>query len=123
MAAPVVTTLLTPNPADGTTSALTIGTETTLASSTSLSQGGAFKPAIDMTNMADGDILEVRGYNQATSGSSLVEAWVLSLANGQTDLCPDLPETVAVYAYKLTLKQTAGTGRTFAWAVANMYGT
>lgn len=123
MAAPVVTTLLTPNPADGTTSALTIGTETTLASATSLSQGGTFKPAIDVTNMADGDVVEIRGYTQATSGSSLVEDWFLSLGNGQTDLCPDLPETTSIYAYKLTIKQTAGTGRTFAWSVANMYGT
>lgn len=123
MAAPVTTTLLTPNPATGTTAALTIGTETTLASSTSLSQGGAFKPHIDLTNMADGDVVEIRGYNQATSGSVLVEDWVLSLANGQTDLCPPLPESTAVYAYKLTIKQTAGTGRTFAWSVTNMYGT
>lgn len=123
MAAPVVTTLLSPNPADGTTSALVIGTETTLASATSLSQGGTFKPKVDLTNMADGDVVEIRGYDQAISSSSLVEDWMLSFANGQTDLCPPLPETTSVYAYKVTIKQTAGTGRTFAWSVANMYGT
>ena len=122
MAAPVTTTLLTPSPATGTTSALTIGTETTLASATSLSQGGTFRPKIDLSNMADGDVVEIRAYDQATSGSSLVEDWVLSFANGQTDLCPLLPETTSVYAYKLTIKQTAGTGRTFAWSVVNMYG-
>ncbi len=123
MAGPVITTLLSPNPATGNTSALTIGTETTLASATSLSQGGTFLPQIDLSNMVDGDVIEIRVYNQANSSSSLVEEISLSFANAQIDLMPPLPAIPATIGWRLTIKQTVGTGRTYQWSVLNLNGT
>lgn len=123
MAGPAITTLLSPNPATGNAGTLTIGTETTLSSATALSQGGTFLPQVDLSNMADGDVTEIRIYNQANSSSSLVEEICLSFANGQTDLIPPLPAIPATIGWKLTIKQTAGTGRTYQWSVLNLNGT
>jgi hypothetical protein len=123
MAGPVITSLLSPSPATGNTSALAIGAETTLASATALSQGGIFLPQVDLTNMADGDVTEIRVYNQENSLSSMVEEICLSFANGQTDLMPPLPAIPATIGWKLTIKQTTGTGRTYQWSVLNLSGT
>ena len=122
MAGPAITTLLSPSPATGNTGALTIGTETILAAATSLSQAGTFLPQVDLSNMADGDVTEIRVYNQANSSSSLVEEISLSFANGQIELMPSLPAVPATIGWKLTIKQTAGTGRTYQWSVLNLNG-
>jgi hypothetical protein len=122
MAGPVITTLLSPNPASGSATP-TLGAETTLASATALGQGGTFLPQVDLSNMADGDVTEIRIYNQANSLSLLVEEISLSFANGQTDLMPPLPATPATIGWKLTIKQTAGTARAYQWAVLNLNGT
>lgn len=122
MSSPAITTLLSPNPASGSTTPV-VGTETTLASSTSLSQGGSFEAQIDLSNMADGDVLEVRYYNQANSSSSLVQQAYMAFANAQADALPPLPAVPAVNAWKVTINQTAGTARAYQWAVYNLYGT
>ena len=122
MAGPAITTLLSPNPATGNTGALTIGAETILAAATSLGQGATFLPQVDLSNMADGDVTEIRVYNQANSASSLVEEICLSFANGQTDLIPPLPAIPATIGWKLTIKQTVGTGRAYQWSVLNLNG-
>lgn len=122
MSSPVITGLLSPSPASGTTTP-TVGTETALAFATSLSQGGTFQAQIDLSNMADGDVLEVRYYNQANGSSSLVQQAYMAFSNAQTDTCPPLPAVVAVNAFKVTINQTAGTARAYPWAVYNLYGT
>jgi hypothetical protein len=104
---PVITTLLSPNPASGNLTAN--GTEQTIASSTSLSVGATFQPVIDLTNLADGDIVIVKTYRQANSSSSLVEESAVSFSNAQSDLVPDLKKTncTAGLGYKATVQQTA----------------
>ena len=89
MAGPVVTTLLSPNPAQGNQTA--DGSEDTLASSTSLGQGGTFQARINLSNMADGDILEIRYYDRANSSDTEGQALYISFANKQTDVLPPLP--------------------------------
>lgn len=119
----VITTLLSPNPASGNTTPSALNTETTLASATSLSQGGSFQALIDLSNMADGDVLEVRYYNQANGSASLVQSAYMAFANAQADDCPPLPAIAAVNAWKVTINQTAGTARAYQWSVYNLYGT
>jgi hypothetical protein len=121
MAGPVITTLLSPNPASGSQTA--DGIEDVLASATALSQGGTFLPQVDLSNMADGDQTEIRIYNQANSSSALVQEVYLSFANKQSDPLPPLPALPATIGYKLTLKQTSGTNRTYQWSVLNLNGT
>ncbi len=119
MAGPVITTLLSPNPASGNQTA--DGLEDTLASGTAVS--GTFMPRIDLSNMADGDIVEIRGYTKANGSGSEGQSWVVSFANKQTDVVPPLPATPTAEDYKVTLKQTAGTNRTYQWSVLNLNGT
>jgi hypothetical protein len=121
MAGPIITTLLSPNPASGNQTA--DGSEDVLASATSLASSGIFLPQVDLSNMADGDIVEIRIYNQANSSSSLVQEVYVSFANAQSDVLPPLPALPATIGYKVTLKQTAGTDRTFQWSVLNLLGT
>jgi hypothetical protein len=122
MSSPVITTLLSPNPASGSTTP-TIGTETTLASATSLSQGGTFLPQIDLSNMADGDATEIRIYCQANASSSLVTQCYMAFANAQGDPLPPLPALPATIGWKVTINQTTGTARAYQWSVLNLYGT
>jgi hypothetical protein len=121
MAGPVITALLSPNPASGSQTA--DGLEDTLASASTLSQGGTFLPQVDLSNMADGDQTEIRIYNQANASSSLVQEVYLSFANKQSDPLPPLPAIPATIGWKLTLKQTAGTNRAYQWSVLNLNGT
>jgi hypothetical protein len=123
MPGPVITTLLSPNPASGNTTPSGLNTETTLASASNLSQGGTFMPQVDLSNMADGDILEVRIYNQANGSSSLVQQCYMSFANTAGDPLPPLPATLATVGWKLTISQTAGTARSYQWSVLNLNGT
>lgn len=120
MPGPVITTLMTPSPAAGNQTA--DGSEDVLAAASSLSQGGVFVPQIDLSNMQDGDVAEIRIYGQANSSSSLVQQVYLSFANKQSDPLPPLPATAAATAYKLTLKQTAGSNRAYQWSVLNLNG-
>lgn len=120
MPGPVITTLLSPSPAAGNQTA--DGNEDILASASILSQGGTFVPQIDLSNMQDGDVTEVRIYNQANNSSLLVQEVYLSFANKQTDPLPPLPAIPAATAYKLTLRQIAGSNRTYQWSVLNLNG-
>ena len=121
MAGPTITTLLSPNPAQGNQTA--DGSEDVLASASSLGSSGVFLPQIDLSNMAAGDVTEIRIYNQANSGSSLVQEVYVSFSGAQSDVLPPLPALPATIGYKVTLKQTAGTNRSYQWSVLNLLGT
>lgn len=97
---------------NGTTSALTIGTETTLATDTN---NGTFALEVDTSNLALGDLLEIRIYTITLSGGSLTQAWKGVFQNAQINNHKISPPVASDQSIKCTLKQTAGTGRTFAW--------
>jgi hypothetical protein len=102
----------------GTTTALTIGSETTLATNTN---NGTFVFTADLTNMAAGDIMELRLYKMALSGGTLRVAFKATYG-------PTLPTTVVVvsppipslWSCRATAKQTAGTGRALIWELARI---
>lgn len=99
----------------GTTSALTVGTETQLGSNSTTN--GTYVLKVNATNMALGDILEIRLYTQDISSGSVLQCFKGTFANVQTSpiiLSPPVPSDIAL---KCTLKQTAGTGRTFTWEI------
>lgn len=96
----------------GTTAALTIGTETTLATDTS---NATFASFVDTSNLALGDTLEVRIYAINLSGGSLLQDWKGTYSNVQINPLKQLPFVASDQSYRVTLKQTAGTGRTFGW--------
>jgi hypothetical protein len=96
----------------GTTTALTIGTETALATDTN---NGTFVLEVDTSNLALGDLLEIRVYTITLSGGTLTQAWKGTYQHGQINNHKISPPVASDQSIKCTLKQTAGTGRTFAW--------
>ncbi len=96
----------------GTTSALTVGTETTLATDTN---NGTFVLEVDTSNLALGDLLEIRVYTITLSGGTLTQAWKGTYQHAQINNHKVSPPIASDQSCKCTLKQAAGTGRTFAW--------
>lgn len=96
----------------GTTSALTIGTETTLATDTN---NGTFVLEVDTSNLVLGDLLEVRVYTITLSGGSLTQVWKGTYQHPQINNHKASPPIASDQSIKCTLKQVAGTGRTFVW--------
>jgi hypothetical protein len=96
----------------GTTSALTIGTEATLATDTN---NGTFVLEVDTSNLVLGDLLEIRVYTITLSGGTLTQAWKGTYQHAQINNHKISPPVASDQSVKCTLKQTAGTGRTFPW--------
>jgi hypothetical protein len=90
----------------GTTSALTIGTETTLATDTN---NGTFVFEFDADNMVNGDLLEARIYTISLSGGSLVQAWRAPYAHIQINKHKISMPVASDQSIKCTLKQIGGT--------------
>jgi hypothetical protein len=96
----------------GTTSALSIGVETTLATDTN---NATFVLEVDTSNLTLGDELEIRIYTIMLGGGSLTQAWKGAYQHAQINNHKISPPVASDQSIKCTLNQTAGTGRTFAW--------
>lgn len=103
-----------PAAASGTQTA-TIGTEHTLAT---LTTDSVFVLAVRLANMVDGDLLELRVKTKLTSGDTSETAFYLAAGNAPGEEKKAYsPPIVSPFEAVFTLKQTAGTGRSFVWAV------
>ena len=99
----------------GTTSAMSIGVETTL---TTDNTNAFYTMVFDTTNMALGDTVVARIYRVVLSGGPLVQAWEASFGpSTQTNNVKISPGLPSPWSLKCTLTQTAGTGRTFPWSL------
>jgi hypothetical protein len=96
----------------GTTAALTITSETILATDTN---NGTFVLEVDTSNMVNGDLLEIRIYTITLSAGALVQAWKGTYQNVQINNHKISPPIASDQSIKCTLNQQAGTGRTYAW--------
>lgn len=111
--------------AHGTQTA-TIGTEHTLDTETG---SGVYVVVVNTKNMVNGDELELRAYTKVLTGDS--QHWLIfegsykhqtgdgadagSSAGGE--VLKVSPPVSTPFSVKFTLKQTAGTGRSFDWRV------
>jgi hypothetical protein len=98
---------------NGTQTAV-IGTEHTLYNPTT---NHWFSGIIDLTNMASGDTTEIRVYLIAKTSGSYIQYFMQSFQNAQTSPLLHIPSLPSDIGWKLTLKQTAGTGRAYDWKV------
>jgi hypothetical protein len=105
--------------ASGTQTA-TVGTEHFLAN---VNEAGVYTFHVDTVNMVAGDVLELRVYQMVlTSGTARV-AYFQSYVGAQStdDLIkisvPISNELTDAYALRFSLKQTAGTSRSFPYKV------
>jgi hypothetical protein len=107
--------------ASGTQTA-TVGTEHTLRDETA-GEGEVYDAAIDLANMQANDVLEIRLYVKLLTGGTLHRVYYAKFADAQDDESQLVHPVVYVPAltvmkeWKLTLKQTAGTGRNYDWTV------
>lgn len=90
------------------------GTEQTLATSTT---NATFQPKFDLSNMQNGDAVELRIYTKVLSTSGLVQCWKGTYANVQINVDTIGPMLASDQSYKITLKQILGTARNFDWSL------
>lgn len=91
-----------------------IGTEHTLASPTT---AGTYVLEVDTSNLVNGDLVELRVYNKV-DGTNYRQVWKGAYQHIQVDNNKASPPlALAGAGAKFTLKQTAGTGRSFPWAL------
>lgn len=102
------------------TQTATIGTEHTLLD---VAIAGTFTLHVDATNLAAGDVLELRVYQIVLTGGTRQVAYYQAYVDVQpTDdrikiSIPISNELTDAGSLRFTLKQTAGTGRAFPWKV------
>ncbi len=106
------------------TQTATIGTEHTLKDETA-NEGAVYDASIDLGNMVSGDTVEIRVYAKLLTGGTLRRVYYEKYVGAQDDEPNRKSPIVYVLAmtvmkeWKLTLKQTAGTGRAFDWTIYN----
>lgn len=71
---------------------------------------------VDTTNMALGDVLELRVYDMV-DGTNYRQVWKTTCAHVQVNVGKASPPLSTTTQAKMTLKQIAGTGRAFPWRV------
>ena len=103
----------------------TIGTEHTLSGGTFSTQG-SYVLAVDMLNLVNGDVVELRVYTilDAADNNVSQQAVLGSYSNVQADLnkysIPIPVDGTVTTQIKFTLKQTAGTGRAFPFNIMTL---
>lgn len=103
---------MTVTSADSGTQAATISSEHTLSTQTTV---GVYVLVVDCNAMVLGDTLELRLKTKAKSGSTSRQSRIWTLANVQED-ANFYSDPIAIDTEIVaTLKQTAGTGRSFDW--------
>lgn len=104
-----------PTVVDENDQAATLDTEHTLTTQTT---DGVYTLAVDLNNLAAGDIVILRIYGKVRTGGT--ERLLFSGNYGPippTEKFAMSPPVLSPHHFKATLEQTDGTGRTFPWAV------
>lgn len=90
-----------------------ISTEHTLSTATT---NATYSAAVRLNNLALGDIVELRLYTITLSGGTLEVCWKATFGPAlPVALVAVSPAIASDQSLRLTLKQTAGTGRAFDW--------
>lgn len=101
---------------DGSQTAV-IDTEHTLDTITT---AGTYVLTVDLNNLADGDELELRAKLKVRSVGGARELYLGTYAHSQgTPVVASIP-VPTVNEVVFTLKQIAGTGRTFPWEIVSL---
>lgn len=101
----------------GGTQTATVSTKHQLHTTTSLN---TYSLMVDTTNMVNGDVLELYIDVLYKSGGTARQTYMISYAHGQSDPGKISVPALAPYGATFSLKQTAGTGRSFDWCVISM---
>ena len=95
-----------------------IGTEHTLNTTTPDLTDGIFQFMVDLTPMVDADTLELRIKEKCTGTGDTIRLLSLSsFAHVQTEVLWASPSMILLFGWDFTLKQVAGSVRTFDWSI------
>lgn len=100
------------------TQAATVSTEHNLGSA--ITTAGVYVLVVDTNAMVGGDRLELRARTKTKTGSTQRLAYVASYRNAQSTLVKYSVPVPVDTEVQFTLKQTAGTGRSFDWNVLSL---
>lgn len=92
----------------------TISTEHTLDT---LATAGVYVLVVDVAALVGGDVVELRVYGKARTGDTERLLHVGTYAHQQASPLVMSVPVVSPHHFKATLKQVAGTGRSFPWAI------
>lgn len=82
------------------------------------STDGAFQFVVNLANMARGDELEIRVYEAALPGdTSSEQAVIWHFLHEQNDTIFISPAMILLHRWRFSIKQTAGTGRSYKWSI------
>ena len=99
------------------TQTASIGTEHTIGTPTNQ---GTYVFEVDTVNLVNGDLVELRAYDK-TDGTNYRQMWKGTYQHVQINNAKVSPPValgnVSGAQLKFTLKQTAGTGRSFPWLI------
>jgi hypothetical protein len=79
--------------------------------------GGTYVTQIDLSAMVNGDVIILRVYTKPLTGGTLRVLYYLTFANVQAEPIIQTGPVPSKYEYKVTMTQTAGTGRACDWVV------
>lgn len=91
------------------------GTEDVLVAGATTNATYAFKA--DLSNMVNGDVVEVRIYTKVLTGGTLRVLWKGTFAHVQTNKIVASPPVPSDFSCKVSMTQTAGTGRSIDWSL------
>ncbi len=97
--------------ASGTTTALST-TELTLATDTT---NGTYVLEVDTSNLALGDLFEIRIYTASATAGTTAQAWKGAYQHLQINNHKISPPVASDASIKCTVTQSTGVARTFAW--------
>lgn len=100
------------------TQAATIGTEHTLGSS--VTSPGTYLVYVDASTMVAGDVLELRVKMKVLSGGSEKLAVLGQYTGAQIEAIKFPVPIRSEYSVSFTLKQVAGTGRSYDWNIVSL---
>ena len=79
---------------------------------------GAFQFVVDLSNLANGETLEIRVYEAAlSSDTSSLAAVRWTFSHAQADPLFVSPALILLHRWRVSIKQTGGTGRAFKWSI------
>lgn len=96
-----------------------VSTEHTLNTTTPETTDGIYQLFVDVANLAAGDALEIRVKEKVVSAGSsrVIFASILVGAQGADSAAWVSPSLILLHGWDMTIKQTAGTARTFPWSI------
>lgn len=94
-----------------------ITTEHSLATITS---AGAYVLHVDLSNMVNGDVVELVAKTKVTSTSTARQLFRVVYSHAQADPNVQSVPVASPHSVEFLLKQTAGTGPNFDWSVVSL---